>query len=34
DAGIDLLAPGCGTVSKTPTVNLQAMIEVAKSHKY
>ncbi|WMW26363.1 methylcobamide:CoM methyltransferase MtbA [Methanolobus sediminis] len=34
DAGIGLLAPGCGTVSKTPTVNLQAMIEVAKSHKY
>ncbi|WP_407355137.1 methylcobamide:CoM methyltransferase MtbA [Methanolobus sp. WCC5] len=34
DAGVDLLAPGCGIVSKTPTENLQAMIEVAKNHKY
>lgn len=34
DAGIGLLAPGCGIVSKTPTENLQAMIEMAKSHKY
>ncbi|TGC08993.1 methylcobamide:CoM methyltransferase MtbA [Methanolobus halotolerans] len=34
DAGVGLLAPGCGIVSKTPTENLQAMIEMAKSHKY
>ncbi|MDW7732441.1 MAG: methylcobamide:CoM methyltransferase MtbA [Methanolobus sp.] len=34
DAGIGLLAPGCGIVSKTPTGNLQAMVEMAKSHKY
>ncbi|SDF92720.1 [methyl-Co(III) methylamine-specific corrinoid protein]:coenzyme M methyltransferase [Methanolobus vulcani] len=34
DAGVGLLAPGCGIVSKTPTVNLQAMIEVARNHKY
>jgi [methyl-Co(III) methylamine-specific corrinoid protein]:coenzyme M methyltransferase len=34
DAGIGLLAPGCGIVSKTPTENLQAMVEMAKSHKY
>ena len=34
DAGVDLLAPGCGIVSKTPTVNLQAMVEMAKNHKY
>ena len=34
DAGIGLLAPRCGTVGKTPIVNLQAMIEMSKSHKY
>jgi [methyl-Co(III) methylamine-specific corrinoid protein]:coenzyme M methyltransferase len=34
DAGVDLLAPGCGIVSKTPTVNLQAMVEMAKNQKY
>lgn len=34
DAGIGLLVPGCGIVSKTPTENLQAMVEMAKSHKY
>jgi [methyl-Co(III) methylamine-specific corrinoid protein]:coenzyme M methyltransferase len=34
DAGVGLLAPGCGIVSKTPTENLQAMIEMAKGHKY
>ncbi|WP_319506182.1 methylcobamide:CoM methyltransferase MtbA [uncultured Methanolobus sp.] len=34
DAGIGLLAPGCGIVSKTPTANLQAMVEMAKNHKY
>jgi [methyl-Co(III) methylamine-specific corrinoid protein]:coenzyme M methyltransferase len=34
DAGVGLLAPGCGIVSKTPTVNLQAMVEMAKNHKY
>lgn len=33
-AGVALLAPGCGIVSKTPTVNMQAMIEMAKNHKY
>jgi [methyl-Co(III) methylamine-specific corrinoid protein]:coenzyme M methyltransferase len=33
DAGVGLLAPGCGIVSKTPTVNLQAMVEMAKNHK-
>ncbi|WP_094227652.1 methylcobamide:CoM methyltransferase MtbA [Methanolobus psychrotolerans] len=34
DAGVGLLAPGCGIVSKTPTANLQAMVEMAKNHKY
>ncbi|WP_406657647.1 methylcobamide:CoM methyltransferase MtbA [Methanolobus sp. ZRKC2] len=34
DAGVGLLAPGCGIVSKTPNANLQAMVEMAKSHKY
>ncbi|MBN1134546.1 MAG: MtaA/CmuA family methyltransferase [Methanosarcinaceae archaeon] len=34
DSGVDVLAPGCGIVSKTPTVNLQAMVEMAKNHKY
>jgi [methyl-Co(III) methylamine-specific corrinoid protein]:coenzyme M methyltransferase len=34
DAGAGLLAPGCGIVSKTPTENLRAMIEVAMNHKY
>ena len=34
DAGIGLLAPGCGIVSKTPTENLQAMVEMAKNRKY
>jgi [methyl-Co(III) methylamine-specific corrinoid protein]:coenzyme M methyltransferase len=34
DAGVGLLAPGCGIVSQTPTVNLQAMIEAAKSRTY
>ncbi|WP_406655636.1 methylcobamide:CoM methyltransferase MtbA [Methanolobus sp. ZRKC2] len=34
DAGIGLLGPGCGIVSKTPTENLQAIVEMAKSHKY
>ncbi|WMW21704.1 methylcobamide:CoM methyltransferase MtbA [Methanolobus mangrovi] len=34
DAGIGLLAPGCGIVSKTPTENLQAMVKMAKNHKY
>ncbi|MBC7086447.1 MAG: hypothetical protein H5T43_08855 [Methanomethylovorans sp.] len=34
DAGVALLAPGCGIVSKTPTKNLQAMIQMAKEHKY
>ncbi|WP_406655951.1 methylcobamide:CoM methyltransferase MtbA [Methanolobus sp. ZRKC2] len=34
DAGVGLLGPGCGIVSKTPTENLQAMVEMAKSHKY
>lgn len=34
DAGIDLLAPGCGIVSKTLNANLQAMVEMAKNYKY
>ncbi|MDG6244677.1 MAG: methylcobamide:CoM methyltransferase MtbA [Methanolobus sp.] len=34
DIGVPLLAPGCGIVSKTPTENLQAMVEMAKSHSY
>ncbi|WP_292470726.1 methylcobamide:CoM methyltransferase MtbA [Methanolobus sp.] len=34
DAGVGLLGPGCGIVSKTPNANLQAMVEMAKSHKY
>ncbi|WP_406659803.1 methylcobamide:CoM methyltransferase MtbA [Methanolobus sp. ZRKC3] len=34
DAGVDLLAPGCGIVSKTPNAALQAMVEMAKNHKY
>ncbi|WP_321429792.1 methylcobamide:CoM methyltransferase MtbA [uncultured Methanolobus sp.] len=34
DAGVGLLAPGCGIVSKTPTENLRAMVEMAKNHKY
>ncbi len=34
EAGVGLLAPGCGTVSQTPTVNLQAMIEVTKNWTY
>ncbi len=29
-----LLAPGCGIVSKTPTENLQAMVEAAKNWTY
>ena len=34
DAGVGLLTVGCGTVSMTPTVNLQKMIECAKSYTY
>ncbi|WP_407355155.1 methylcobamide:CoM methyltransferase MtbA [Methanolobus sp. WCC5] len=34
DMGVTVLAPGCGIVSKTPTANLQAMVEMAKSHSY
>lgn len=34
DAGVPILAPGCGIVSKTPTENLQAMIDVIKNCKY
>ncbi|MHC1576421.1 MAG: methylcobamide:CoM methyltransferase MtbA [Methanosarcinaceae archaeon] len=34
EAGAGLLAPGCGIVSKTPTVNLQTMIEEAKKWTY
>jgi [methyl-Co(III) methylamine-specific corrinoid protein]:coenzyme M methyltransferase len=33
-AGVDLLAPGCGIVSKTPNACLQAMVAAAKNHKY
>ncbi|MDD4498544.1 MAG: MtaA/CmuA family methyltransferase, partial [Methanosarcinaceae archaeon] len=34
DAGVGLLTIGCGTVSMTPTVNLQKMIECAKNFTY
>ncbi|MCD4704104.1 MAG: MtaA/CmuA family methyltransferase [Methanosarcinaceae archaeon] len=34
EAGVGLLAPGCGIVSNTPTVNLQTMIEEAKKWTY
>jgi len=34
EAGVGLLTVGCGTVSMTPTVNLQKMIECAKNHIY
>ncbi len=34
NAGVHLLAPGCGIVSKTPTENLRAMVEMAKGHTY
>ncbi|WP_048128735.1 methylcobamide:CoM methyltransferase MtbA [Methanosarcina lacustris] len=34
DAGVGLLAPGCGIVSMTPTACLQKMVECAKNHKY
>ena len=34
DAGVDLLSPGCGIVSMTPTACLQKMVECAKNHKY
>jgi len=33
DAGVSLLAPGCGIVSKTPNANLQTMVEMARNHK-
>jgi [methyl-Co(III) methylamine-specific corrinoid protein]:coenzyme M methyltransferase len=34
DAGVDILSPGCGIVSMTPSVNLQKMVECAKNYKY
>ncbi len=34
DDGIRIIAPGCGIVSNTPNANLQAMVEMAKDHKY
>ncbi|MDD4330973.1 MAG: MtaA/CmuA family methyltransferase [Methanosarcinaceae archaeon] len=34
DAGVGLLTVGCGTVSMTPTANLQKMIECAKNFTY
>ena len=34
DAGVDILAPGCGIVSMTPSVNLQKMVECTKNYKY
>ncbi|MDQ1252663.1 MAG: [methyl-Co(III) methylamine-specific corrinoid protein]:coenzyme methyltransferase [Euryarchaeota archaeon] len=34
DAGVGLLAPGCGIVSMTPTANLQAMVKCAINHVY
>jgi len=33
NAGVSLLAPGCGIVSKTPNANLQTMVEMARNHK-
>ena len=33
-AGADLVAPGCGIVSKTPNECLQAMVEATKKHTY
>jgi [methyl-Co(III) methylamine-specific corrinoid protein]:coenzyme M methyltransferase len=34
EAGVDLLSPGCGIVSMTPTANLQKLVECAKNHTY
>ncbi|MDW5551318.1 MULTISPECIES: methylcobamide:CoM methyltransferase MtbA [Methanosarcina] len=34
EAGVGLLTVGCGTVSMTPTVNLQKMIECTKNYTY
>jgi len=34
DAGVGLLAPGCGIVSMTPTANLQKMVECTINYKY
>jgi len=34
EAGVDLLSPGCGIVSMTPTANLQKMVSCAKSYTY
>lgn len=32
--GADIIAPGCGIVSKSPTANLKAMADTAKNHTY
>ena len=34
DAGVGLLAPGCGIVSMTPNVNLQKMVECTINYEY
>lgn len=34
EAGVAILAPGCGIVSQTSNANLQAMVEVAKNYNY
>ncbi len=34
DAGVGLLAPGCGIVSMTPNANLQKMVECTINYKY
>ena len=32
DDGVDVLCPGCGIAPRTPTVNLQAIVEAARTH--
>ncbi len=34
DDGVDIIAPGCGIVSKSPNANLKAMADTAKKHTY
>ena len=34
DDGVDIIAPGCGIVSKSPSANLKAMADTAKNHTY
>ena len=33
DAGIDILAPGCGIAPRTPLANVKALIEAKQEHK-